>query len=142
MRRPVKQVFLSYSRADEPAARQILSHLEDAGFEVWYPDRDLLPGANWAESMDKALKNSDAMVVLLSPQYSQSNQRHEVEYALTSERFSGRLIPVLLRKTKDYPWILDNLQTMIRDQSPRHAARSVVELLTQGDDATKAVRAR
>jgi len=51
------------------------------------------------------------MVVLVSPDSSGSlYQQREIEFAHGSRRFSGRLIPVLLRETKDYPWIFERLQ--------------------------------
>jgi hypothetical protein len=81
------------------------------------------------------------MVVLLSPDFSESTYlRHEVAFALGSERFSGRLIPVLLRETKDYPWIFDKLQ-MIREHNPRAAGREVARILSHAVNAPETSRA-
>jgi TIR domain len=131
MRKPVKKVFLSYSHLDGKAAREISASLRAAGFEVWDPEREILPGSNFATSLQDALNTADAMVVLLSPAFSESRYaQYEVEFALGTERFSGRLIPVLLRETKGYPWILDELQ-MIREHNPRAAGRAVARVLGQ-----------
>jgi TIR domain len=131
MRKPVKKVFLSYDGADERAAREISASLKNAGFEVWDPAREILPASNFTASLQDALNTADAMVVLLSPDFSGSKYlQYEVEFALGTERFSGRLIPVLLRETKDYPWILDELQ-MIREHNPRAAGRAVARILSQ-----------
>jgi TIR domain len=101
MRKPVKKVFLSYGRADEKAAREISASLKNAGFEVWDPAREILPASNFAASLQDALNTADAMVVLLSPDFSGSKYlQYEVEFALGTERFSGRLIPVLLRNLR------------------------------------------
>src|SRR5438552_10414976 len=116
MAKPVSQVYLSYSHADAPAAREVSLVLRHAGFKVW-TDQEVLPGDNWAESIQRALDSSDAMVVLLSPDAAQSRfLRREIEYALGAERFENRLIPVMLRDTKDYPWILDH--QVIRKPTP------------------------
>jgi TIR domain len=142
MRKPVKKVFLSYARADERAAREISSSLQDAGFEVWDPAQQILPGSDFAASLQRALNTSDAMVVLLSPDSSGSQyQQHQIEFALGAARFSGRLIPVVLRETKDYPWIFEKLR-MIRNHNPRTAARAVAEILGQPANAPEASRAR
>jgi hypothetical protein len=141
MRKPVKKVFLSYARPDERAAREISASLQNAGYKVWDPGREILPGSDFAASLRDALHTSDAMVVLLSPNSSRSNQQHEIGFALGAERFSGRLIPVLLRETKDYPWIFEKLQ-MIRKHSPRAAGRAVAEILSQSANAPEASRAR
>jgi TIR domain len=141
MRKPVKKVFLSYSRADEKAAREISASLQNAGFKVWDPEREILPGSNFAAPLQQALDTADAMVVLLSPDFSGSKYlQYEVEFALGTERFSGRLIPVLLRETKDYPWIFDKLQ-MIRERNPRAAGRAVARILGQAVNAPETSRA-
>src|SRR6266852_4287797 len=99
MRKPVKKVFLSYARADERAAKEISVNLQNAGFDVWDPEREILPGSDFTASLQRALNTSDAMVVLLSPDSSGSPyQQHQIEFALGAARFSGRLIPVLLRE--------------------------------------------
>lgn len=142
MRKPVKKVYLSYDRADLKAAREISASLQLAGFDVWDPEREILPGSNFAASLQHALDTADAMVVLLSPDFSGSKYlRHEVEFALGNERFSGRLVPVLLRETKDYPWIFEKLH-MIRERNPRAAGRAVAEVLTHSADAPETSRAR
>jgi len=46
MRKAVKKVFLSYDRSGEKAAREISSVLQGAGFDVWDPGRETLPGSN------------------------------------------------------------------------------------------------
>ena len=60
------QVFISHDTQDRKLARTIANKLRNDGFEVW-DDSQLLPGENWAEAMGKALEESDAMVVLLTP---------------------------------------------------------------------------
>ncbi len=60
------QVFISYAAADEVLARGLSETLRKSGLDVW--DRtEILPGENWAEKVSKALRESQAMVVLLTP---------------------------------------------------------------------------
>src|SRR6266446_4006827 len=61
------KVFLSYSAEDRKVARALASRLAEAGFETWDPAAALFPGDNWALRIGQALQESDAMVVLVSP---------------------------------------------------------------------------
>lgn len=104
------QVFVSHSRNDASWARELSRHLEGHGFRVFL-DADLLPGDNWHLEIGKALEAADAMVVLISPAAALSlSVQKEIQYALGAERFQGRLIPVEVRPTQDYPWVLRKLQ--------------------------------
>ena len=110
------KVFISHSSSDETLASKIASYLEHAGFEVWYDEREVMPGDNPGEKIGQGLKESDAMVVLLTPNALQhySNIRPYVDYALTQMRFQGRLIPVLAGNAEEFrgwsiPWIFDHL---------------------------------
>ena len=110
------KVFISYVHSDEALAQKVVAILEEAGLEVWDDTREILPGDNWAEQVAKALKESEAMVVLLTPEATRSRWvRREIEYALGEKRYSKRLIPVLVGDPTDFPqeaipWILWRLQ--------------------------------
>ena len=110
------QVFISYAETDEPVAKKVAAGLEKEGLKVWYDRREILPGQNWAESVAKALKESRAMVVLLTPASLRSSfVRREIDYALGDQTFSHRLIPVIVGSPedlpkRDIPWILQSLK--------------------------------
>jgi hypothetical protein len=112
------KVFLSYAKSDEKLARRIGDGLRHVGLTVWDYRRDVLPGDLWAEKATKALRGSDAMVVLLTPDGVHSEQvRWEIEYALGSQAFKNRLIPVIIGspdkiQRNSVPWILWKLQTV------------------------------
>ena len=91
------KIFLSHSMSDRPLARNIAQGLVDLGFVVWFDEWDLQPGENWAKAVGKALESADAMVVLVTPDSMQTWQREEIQYALTTPRFEGRLIPVIVK---------------------------------------------
>jgi hypothetical protein len=110
------KVFLSYSFSDSQSAKRIADYLRKDGFDVW-DNTQILPGENWAEHVGKALKNSDAMVVLITPNSVHSSQiSAEIGYALGKKDYKGRLVPVVmdsphkpLRKN-DVPWVLKSFQ--------------------------------
>ena len=109
------KVFISSADQDEKLARQIAAGLRKAGFEIFH-DTYVLPGENWADKIAQALRESEAMVVLLTPEALQSNKvRRSIEYALGDVAYEGRLIPVVVGSPgevpeESLPWILQRLQ--------------------------------
>ncbi len=109
------QIFLSYNASDKELAADLARGLSKLGFRVWFADQDLLPGDNWSLHIGQALETCDAMVVLVSAQSAKSRwQSREVQYALASSQYRGRVISVLVPPTsripsESVPWILSKL---------------------------------
>lgn len=133
------KVFLSYAKSDEKLARRIGDALSQVGLTVWDYRREVLPGDLWSEKATQALRGSDAMVVLLTPDGVQSEQvRWEIEYALGSQAFKNRLIPVIVGapdniQRNSVPWILWRLQTITVPEhgSQRKAIQQIAQRLAQ-----------
>jgi hypothetical protein len=107
------KVFISHAAKDRQFADKLARTLTEHGLTVVYPVSDLLPGDNWLLKVSRALNEANAMVVLLSPDAVASpGVLSEIEHAISSSRFRGRLVPVMLRRTTDYPWILKRLHVM------------------------------
>ncbi len=112
------KVFISYSSKDEALASKLVESLEQSGLDAWYCKREVLPGDNWAEKTAQGLKESDAMVVLVTPDALNSDAvQHNVSYALSEKHFSNRLIPVIVGDSEDFateriPWIFNRLKTV------------------------------
>ena len=101
------QVFLLYAHPDGALAEALAADLKKRGLSVWSHDAELLPGDNVWLRNGEALKNSEAMVVLVSPESMRSEWvRGEIEYALGDQKYEGRLFPVQVRPTPSMPWIL------------------------------------
>ena len=109
------KVFISHAHSDASLARRIGSELSKRGLEVWDADRELLPGDNPANEISRALEESDAMVVLLSPDaIAAPHVMREMSFALGAKNYSNRLVPVAIGKLKDLavdgvPWIVRTL---------------------------------
>jgi hypothetical protein len=112
------KVFISYSHETKALAKKVGEALKRAGLEAWNHEQEILPGDNWAQKIAQALEESQAMVVLLSPDSLDSTMvRREIEYALSSKHFNKRLIPVLVGSEDDLPleklpWILSHLNVI------------------------------
>ena len=86
------QVFLSYDREDGPRARVIAQALERAGHFVWF-DLHIKGGAEYGREIERALEQSDAVVVLWS---SRSVDSAWVRDEAAAGRDRGSLVPVLI----------------------------------------------
>jgi TIR domain len=95
VRAPFK-VFISYEQNDLEFARSLTDCLAENGFRPWLDWNDVQPGDNSALKAGEALRDADAMVVVISA--GSVGNRHiqpDLNYALVERRFAGRLIPVL-----------------------------------------------
>ncbi len=126
------QIFLSYAKADEAFAKSLSSHLERRGLSVWSSHDEVFPGDNAFLRIGQALKKSNAMVVLVSPDSMRSeNVRREIEYALGESSYEGRVFPVQVRPTANLPWILRKLKTFDARRSVAKVSESIVDALKQ-----------
>lgn len=83
-------IFLSYSREDQPTARKLVAALEAGGCSVWW-DGLLEGGERFSRKTAAALEAADVVVVLWSKA---SLESHWVHDEATHGRDKGRLVPV------------------------------------------------
>lgn len=82
-------VFLSYSRDDQPLAREVIAALEAAGITVWW-DGLLQGGARYNDITEHKLENAYAVIVLWSET---STHSHWVHDEAMRGRDRGVLVP-------------------------------------------------
>jgi hypothetical protein len=110
------KVFINYSPKDEALAAELVARLEAAGMDSWFNKREILPGDNWAEKTSEGLKESNAMVVLLTPDSLASEAvQANISYALGEKSFRHRVVPVVVGDLEEsgsgrIPWILKRLK--------------------------------
>lgn len=116
--------------------------LEAKGHSVWLPEKDLLPGENWARATDSALSHAEVMVALVSPAAVESEfVSREWQYALGEERFAHRLIPIEIKETAARPWIFERLN-LVQASTPMRAALAVENALATLDKRPRARASR
>lgn len=86
-------IFLSYSNADVTSALVIKSALEAGGVRCWKAPEDIRPGERWAAAITRAIRDSTAMVVVVSER-SMTSPEVAKELALAMSR---RLLIIPLR---------------------------------------------
>jgi hypothetical protein len=127
------RIFISYARDDEKVARELAKSLRERRLNVW-TDESIAPGQNLAAEVGKALDDADAMIVLLTPSSVESSfVQREIEYALSSQRFEHRLIPVVIGAEnpawlEKAPWVLRELK-MVVSPNATSASKRVADVL-------------
>ena len=86
------KVFLSYSREDAAAAKQLAESISRAGHNVWW-DRQIEGGSRFTAEIDRELKGADAVVVIWTKA---SIESPWVQDEAAEGRDNCRLVPVLL----------------------------------------------
>jgi tetratricopeptide (TPR) repeat protein len=94
---PKKSFFISYTGADIERAKWVTKTLEDNGYTAIIQARDFLVGTHFPQNMDEALKNTEAVLTIVSAKYLSSDYcRSEWLTAYRQDRTGGRryIIPV------------------------------------------------
>jgi tetratricopeptide (TPR) repeat protein len=96
-------VFYCYAREDQSLSQKLEQHLSNLKrlyhLNTWF-DRQILPGDNWAEVIEKNLNSADLILLLISPDFMASDYCYsqEMKRALTRHaQGEVRVIPILLR---------------------------------------------
>jgi len=94
------QVFISYSRRDIAFIEQLAADLQAAGLDVWYDLSDLEAGERWSKEIEKAIRASEDVIMVLSPDSVASEWvEEEILYARNLKR---KIVP-LYYKPCDLP---------------------------------------
>lgn len=86
-------LFISYASEDRPWVSQLSADLERDGHETWLDRDDLLGGDNWRDEIVRAIRECDAMVVVLSQ--SSAASREVAREAEVADNIGKRIIPVV-----------------------------------------------
>ncbi|MCL4880424.1 MAG: SUMF1/EgtB/PvdO family nonheme iron enzyme [Anaerolineae bacterium] len=70
----MSDVFISYQRQSEAAARQLYEKLADAGFTVWQDVHNIRNTARWSVEIDRALRETERLILLLTPDSMKSEE--------------------------------------------------------------------
>jgi TIR domain len=96
------KIFLSHASRDAATSESIAFSLSSRGYKVFLDRDDLPAGASYDQRIERAVKDSEIFIFLISP-----DSVAEGRYTLTELTFArqkwadpnGRVLPVLARKT-------------------------------------------
>ena len=84
-------IFICYSARDKTVANAMCAVLEAEGIRCWIAPRDIVPGADWGESIIDAINEARAMVLVFSSNANDAQQQIKREI----ERAVNKGIPVV-----------------------------------------------
>ena len=106
MNRPLR-VFLCHSSADKPAVRELYQKLRaEPWISPWLDEEDIFPGMDWNLEIQKAIRETDAILVCLSKSsitkegYVQREIKTALDYADEKPDGTVYIIPVRLDECK------------------------------------------
>jgi hypothetical protein len=118
------RIFIPYSHKDEDYRNQLdaqLAILRRAGIvEIWH-DRRLVAGEEWDHAIKSELEAADIILLLVSPDFLNSNYIWDVEIARAMQRHEtgeARVIPVILRPCAWDIASFAKLQALPKDGKP------------------------
>jgi hypothetical protein len=82
------KIFLSHAREDKEQAAALYARLERQGFSPWIDEKDLLPGQPWRMTIQRAIREADVFLVLLSRHSSKRGPERRIpEYGAVASEF-------------------------------------------------------
>lgn len=97
----MQHIFISYSREDSAFVDRLQADLSARGFPTWVDRSRMEAGDKWREAIEKAIRDCQAFVLVLSPSAVASEPvRDEVVYA---KRFNKFIVPVLHKPCPPLP---------------------------------------
>src|SRR5215211_523041 len=118
------RIFCSYSHKDEDYLNELrawLRGLERQGQIEWWHDREIVPGWEWEEAIDKNLRTADIIFLLVTPDFMASDYvfEREIDRAIERhERGEARVIPIIVRPALWKGTSLNRLQALPKDAKP------------------------
>ena len=102
------KIFISYSRSDSVFVLKLEEDLAKAGIDIWLDQKKIAVGKLWDREIDKALKSSGILILVISPNSADSdNVANEVLFAINKGK---TVIPILIEQTDDIPFNWERFQ--------------------------------
>lgn len=110
-----REIFLSHSSRDLSFAAEVVETLRHHGLETWFSPKHIVGAQQWHDEIGRALNRYDWFLVILSPHAVRSQWgKRELQFALSSKRYEGRIVPLLLQNCRyqNLSWALPSIQTI------------------------------
>jgi tetratricopeptide (TPR) repeat protein len=124
MTRPPITIFFSYSHADDEWRDRLRKHLRpwerNKQIECWC-DRQIPPGKEWEPEIETRLNSADLILLLVSPDFLDSDFCMDIEYPRAIARYEAReaiVMPIMVRHTAWRDTHYNKLQAYPKDLVP------------------------
>lgn len=122
------RIFLSYSGKDRPWVVNFANVLKKEGVDVWFDSHEIAPGEDFGKSLEKGLRSSSVLVVILSMNSASSPW---IFFELGAAVADGkRIIPIVIDdiEYEKLPLSLTKYQHL-HESSPIQAGKKIIKLL-------------
>src|SRR6266567_4911620 len=123
------EIFLCYAHEDEPLLNKLKTHLRPMQrqelIDIWH-DREIHAGEEWVSEIDIHLKTAQIILLLISPDFMDSDYCYGVEMKRAIERHErgeALVIPIILRYVYWQGEPLGKLQVLPTDAKPVTSSR-------------------
>lgn len=120
----MKKVFISYAHEDENYKDDLKKHLKALErlkkIKVW-DDRSINAGSEWNAEIMTALKESEIILLLISPDFIASDFCMDKELEISIERHdngTARVIPIIIRNCDWTEFVFSKLQALPKNAKP------------------------
>jgi formylglycine-generating enzyme required for sulfatase activity len=124
MSQPAIEIFFSYARKDELLRDELAKHLkplrQEGIIRDWH-DREIPPGAEWQNEIDRHLESAQIILLLISADFLASEYCYSFELKRALERHASNeacVIPVILRSCDWQNTRFGKLQVLPTDGKP------------------------
>jgi formylglycine-generating enzyme required for sulfatase activity len=106
-----RQVFISHASQDADFAHRLADGLKRLGVQVWIAPDSILPGEGWVKAIERGLRESSHVVIVLTPAALESEWvEKETDVAIALERKGRIKILPLDVEACDVPLLLSSYQ--------------------------------
>lgn len=91
-------IFISYSRKDSEFVDRLTPALEQYGFSTWSDVHGIIGGDVWKAAISRAVRESDAFLIVLSPQ--SANSENVAKELAVATKHARRILPVMYQECK------------------------------------------
>ncbi|HYP40269.1 MAG TPA: FxSxx-COOH system tetratricopeptide repeat protein [Chloroflexia bacterium] len=126
----MKDFFISYNKADRSWAEWIAWQLEEAGYSVVIQAWDFRPGSDFVLEMDRATKEAERTIAVLSDDYLDAKYTHSewsAAFARDPKGDKHTLVPVLVRKCKLEGLLKQRVQIQLVDLNEQAAIEALLD---------------
>jgi formylglycine-generating enzyme required for sulfatase activity len=106
-----RQVFISHATQDGEFAHRLAGDLQRLGITIWIAPDSILPGESWVKAIERGLRESSHVVIVLTPAALESQWvEKETDVAIAQERKGRIKILPLDVKACEVPLLLSSYQ--------------------------------
>ncbi len=95
-----RYIFVSYSHRDERFVIPLARDLMGRGIRIWLDQREIIAGEDWMQQLEEGLKETDALLVVLSPRSVAS--KYVMQEVAAAQAAKKPVFPIMY-KTCDLP---------------------------------------